>query len=343
MKSILVTGGAGFIGSHFVRAFMRRYPGVDVHVLDALTYAGNPENFAPEILGNPRFHFWYGNVCNPGIVEEIMQAVDTVIHFAAESHVARSIHDNAVFFQTDVMGTQVIANQVLRHRKRIKRFIHISTSEVYGTAVYEPMKEDKHPLLPLTPYASAKCAADRLVYSYWKTYDIPVVIIRPFNQYGSHQHLEKCVPRFVTSALAGEPLTIHGDGNAARDWAYVEDTCRALLSALDAPLDALLGEVINVGTGVATSVLQIARMVLELTAGSESLIEFIDDRPGQVDKHIAATEKASRLLGWSATTDLETGLGKTVEWYGNNEAWWRRQDWMKQVELTLPNGQKVLH
>ncbi|MBN2560300.1 MAG: GDP-mannose 4,6-dehydratase [Phycisphaerae bacterium] len=343
MDSILITGGAGFIGSNFVRTVMRRYPKAQVYVLDALTYAGDPENLSDDIRSAPRFHFWYGNVCNADLVSDLMDQVETVVHFAAETHVARSIFDNWVFFQTDVMGTHVIANQVLRHRKRIKRFVHISTSEVYGTAVSEPMDEGEHPLIPMSPYASAKCGADRLVYSYWKTYGIPAVIVRPFNQYGPRQHLEKCVPRFVTSALTGEPLTIHGDGSAARDWVYVDDTCRALIAVLEAPLDAILGEVVNIGTGVATDVLTIARKILDITGGSESLLQYVENRPGQVDKHIAATEKASRLLKWKATTDLDKGLSRTIEWYEANEAWWRKLDWMKQVELSLPSGQKVLH
>jgi dTDP-glucose 4,6-dehydratase len=342
MQSILITGGAGFIGSNFVRTFIRRHPNVDVHVLDALTYAGNPENFPPEIHGHPRFHFWYGSVCNPGIVGDLMEQVDTVVHFAAESHVARSIHDNAVFFQTDVLGTQVVANQVLRHRRRIKRFVHISTSEVYGTALTRPMTEE-HPLNPVTPYAAAKCGADRLVYSYIRTYDLPAVIVRPFNQYGPYQHLEKCVPRFVTSAIDGTPITIHGDGTAARDWCYVDDTCQALLNALEAPLDAVMGEVINLGTGVATDVTTIADKIIELTGGVAPPLEHIEDRPGQVDLHISSTDKAGSLLGWRAKTELYIGLLKTIEWYQANEAWWRRLEWMKNVPLTLANGHKVLH
>jgi dTDP-glucose 4,6-dehydratase len=240
VQSILITGGAGFIGSNFTRFLMTARPNVKVHVLDALTYAGNLDNFPDWVLDNVNFKFWYGNVCNPDIVNAVMEQVDTVIHFAAESHVARSIFDNTVFFQTDVLGTQTIANHVLKHRRRVRRFVHISTSEVYGTALTEPMDE-KHALNPLSPYASAKCGADRLVYSYWATYAIPSVIVRPFNQFGPHQHLEKCIPRFITNALCGEPLTVHGDGSAARDWVFVDDTCHALLAAIEAPLDEVIG------------------------------------------------------------------------------------------------------
>ena len=342
MDGILITGGAGFIGSHFVREFMRRYRSVDVHVLDALTYAGDFDNFPPNLLDNPRFHFWYGNVCDTELVSELMPKVDTVVHFAAESHVARSLSNNSVFFQTDVLGTHVIANQVVKNLRRIKRFIHISTSEVYGSAIAQPMTEE-HPLNPASPYASAKCGADRMVYSYWNTYDLPVVIIRPFNQYGAHQHLEKCVPRFITNVIDQEPLTIHGDGSAARDWVYVGDTCQALLAALEAPRDAVAGEVINLGSGVATDILTIARRVLDLMGGDPALIEHISDRPGQVDLHISSTDKAARLLGWRATTDFETGLAKTVEWYQANQAWWRKRVWMRHTPVIVEDRVVVMH
>src|SRR5947209_3547530 len=197
-RRILITGGAGFIGSNFVRYILNTYPDYTVTVLDALTYAGNLDNFDDRTKEDPRFIFWQGNVQNGEMVSELVAQCDAVVHFAAETHVARSIYDNTTFFQTDVLGTQVIANAVLKHK--IERFIHISTSEVYGSAEYDPMDE-LHPLLPTTPYAGAKCGADRLVYSYYVTYGIPAVILRPFNNYGPHQHLEKVVPRFITSAL----------------------------------------------------------------------------------------------------------------------------------------------
>ncbi len=342
MKSMLITGGAGFIGSNFVRAFMRRYPQVDVHVLDALTHAGNLENLPPQIREDPRFSFWHGDVGNSGLVDDLMGRVDTVMHFAAGTHVARSIHDNLVFFETDVVGTRVVADQVLRHRRRIKRFVHISSAEVYGTALTKPMTED-HPLQPVTPQAAAKCGADRLVYSYWRTYGVPAVILRLFNQYGPCQHLEKCVPRFVTSALDGAPITIHGDGTVARDWCYVGDVCEALLAVLEVPLDAILGEVINLGTGVATDVLTVCHKIIELMGGSHSRIEQRDGRPGQVELLLSSTEKAKRLLGWQARTELETGLGRTIDWYHQQESWWRRQEWMKQVPIATADGRVVMH
>jgi dTDP-glucose 4,6-dehydratase len=342
MQSILVTGGAGFIGSHFVRAFMQRHRQSNVHVLDALTYAGDLDNLPPKILDHPRFHFWYGNVCDVELVGEVMSKVDAVIHFAAESHVARSIASNRKFYETDVMGTQVVASQVLKYSHHVKRFIHISTSEVYGTALTEPMTED-HPLMPNSPYASAKCGADRLVYSYWRTYGIPAVIIRPFNQYGPSQHLEKCIPRFIASALTDAPITIHGDGTAARDWCFVTDTCQALLAALEVPLDAVVGEVINLGTGVPTDVQTISRKILERIPSSRSVSEHIYNRPGQVDLHVSSTTKAHRLLGWQTTTDLDAGLDRTIQWYRENEPWWRKRQWIAHVPLETPGAEIVYH
>jgi dTDP-glucose 4,6-dehydratase len=340
-RTILVTGGAGFIGSNFVRYLLEQYSDYAVVVLDALTYAGNGDNFAHGVSRCPRFTFWYGNVRNPGVVNEIMGEVDAVVHFAAESHVARSIFDNAIFYETDVLGTQVVANAVVKHTN-VERFIHISTSEVYGTAVADPMTED-HPLNPMSPYASAKAGADRLVYSYWATYGIPAVIIRPFNTYGPRQHLEKAIPRFITSAMADDPLTIHGMGQSSRDWVYVRDLCEGIDRALHADLDTVKGQVINLGTGQDTTVRDIATMIVDKMGKSRALLTSIGDRPGQVERHIAGTERARRLLGWEATTPLEEGLDRTIEWYRENPEWWRRLVWMRSVPIKTVRGQVEYH
>ncbi len=342
MKTILVTGGAGFIGSHFVRRMLSNYPDYRVIVLDALNYAGDPDNLTEEVRNNPRFSFWWGNVRNAEMVDELVSMSDVVIHFAAESHVARSIYDNVVFYETDVLGTHTIANAVLRHQNRIERFIHISTSEVYGTAVSSPMAED-HPLNPMSPYASAKAGADRLVYSYWTTYGLPTVIIRPFNNYGGNQHLEKVIPRFITNALRDQPLTIHGDGSSSRDWLFVEDHCAALDRVIHAPIEKVRGQEINLGTGIDTSVADIARMVLKLLGKPDTLTVNMGDRPGQVARHISSTEKAKRLLDWQATTKLEDGLVKTIEWYQRNPAWWERRLWMVSVPIKTREGKIEYH
>ncbi len=342
MRRILVTGGAGFIGCNFVEYWMKKYPDDYVIILDALTYAGNPQNLPDLFQNSPRCEFWYGNVQNEEMVNFLVAKADIVVHFAAESHVARSIFDNKIFYQTDVIGTQVVTNAVLKNYRTIDRFIHISTSEVYGTALTSPMTEE-HPLKPMSPYASAKCGADRLVYSYWATYDIPAVIVRPFNQYGPRQHLEKLIPRFITSALKNEPLTVHGAGNAKRDWLHVEDTCERLDQIIHAPIDKMKGEVFNIGSGFDLDVLSIAKLIIKLTGRSEELITFIGDRLGQVQHHISSTEKGERVFGMKPGRSFEQGLMETIEWYRKNEDWWKPLEWMKEVKILTQSGRIENH
>jgi len=341
-KTILVTGGAGFIGSNFVRYTFEHYPAHKIIVLDALTYAGNVDNIPDSIKNDSRFTFWYGNVRNGELVNELVSKSDVVVHFAAESHVARSIFDNTIFFETDVLGTQAVANTVLKNQDSVERFIHISTSEVYGTALETPMTEE-HPLNPASPYASAKAGADRLVYSYWMTYDIPAIIIRPFNNYGPNQHLEKVIPRFITSALLDEPLTVHGSGENTRDWVYVGDVCQALDKLIHMDLDKVKGEVINIGTGRDTAVMAIAEMVLDILGKPKSLVTGIGDRPGQVSRHVSSTDKALRVLGWQAQTDFEDGLARTIEWYQQNRGWWQKLLWMRHVPIKTRDGKIEYH
>lgn len=347
-QRILVTGGAGFIGSAFVRNLLEAFPDSHVAVLDALTYAGSLDNFDDRLRHDPRFSFWYGNVTNADLVHDLVAGADIVVHFAAESHVARSIYDNSLFFVTDVLGTQTVANAVAKN-PHVRLFVHISTSEVYGTAVSEPMTE-AHPLDPLSPYASAKAGADRLVYSYGATYGIPAVIVRPFNNYGPYQHLEKVVPRFVCSALAGEPLTVHGDGTARRDWLYVDDTCRALIALLRDGKERLDHDgvdgrcpVYNLGSGRAVSVLRIAELVCNMTGRSLDLITYIGDRPGQVRSHIADASRFSAEFDWHPEVEFEDGLERTIAWYASHEEWWRRLEWMKHVPVRTAEGEIEYH
>lgn len=340
-KTILVTGGAGFIGSNFVHYLYDHYPEYHIVVLDALTYAGFIENLPAE-LHDKRISFWYGNVCNAELVNTLVSQSDVVVHFAAESHVTRSIYDNLLFYQTDVLGTQAVANAVSKHKDRIERFIHISSSEVYGTAETAKMSEE-HPLKPLSPYASAKCGADRLVWSYYATYDIPAVIIRPFNNYGPRQHLEKVIPRFVTSVLLKEPLTVHGDGSAARDFIHVEDVCRAVDMIMHSDIDKVKGDVFNVGSGQHRTVLEIAKDVLRLMDGSESDIKFIGDRPGQVFRHTADISKIKSVVGWEPKISWQEGLSSTIKWYSVNKKWWSKQIWMRQIPIITASGKKELH
>ncbi len=342
MKTLFVTGGAGFIGSNFVEYWLNKYKKDKIIVLDALTYAGNPDNLPEQIKNSGRFEFWYGNIMNEELINNLVSKSDIVVHFAAESHVARSIFDNKIFYMTDVIGTQTVTNAVLKHYKTVERFVHISTSEVYGTALTDPMTED-HPLNPMSPYASAKAGADRLVYSYWATYDISAVIVRPFNQYGPRQHLEKVMPRFITSALKNEPLTVHGDGSARRDWLYVEDTCERLDVIINAPIEKVKGEVFNIGLGSSLDILSIAKIILEITGRNENLITFIGDRLGQVQNHISSTEKAKKVLGIKPGRPFKEGLIQTIQWYTNNEDWWRRIEWMKNIKIMTKSGKVELH
>jgi dTDP-glucose 4,6-dehydratase len=336
-RTLLVTGGAGFIGSRFVTHHLAAHPDDRVVVLDALTYAGRLESLPPEVRESDRFQFVHGNVRSPQLVDSLVAQADVVVHFAAETHVPRSISDSLIFVETDVLGTQTLAAAAVRHRARIERFVHISTSEVYGNAE-TPVMDESHPLQPRTPYAAAKCGADRLVHACSITYELPAVIVRPFNNYGPAQHLEKLVPRLVTSALLGEPLTVHGDGKASRDWTHVDDTCRALELVVDAPLERVRGEVFNVGTGVSTEVLALARKVLQLVGRDAEEVVHSADRPGQVGRQQAATGKAAEILGFRARTELDRGIAATVAWYRENRAWWESLRWMRAVPVMGSDG-----
>jgi dTDP-glucose 4,6-dehydratase len=335
-----VTGGAGFIGSHFVKHVLATHPSYSVIVLDALTYAGNLDNFGRELREDRRLQFCHGNIRNSALVEELVGQVDAVVHLAAETHVPRSIYDTTTFFETDVLGTQTVVNAVLKHS--VERFLHVSSSEVYGSAECGPMTEE-HPLNPTTPYASAKAGADRLVYSYYATFGLPCVLLRPYNTYGSHQHLEKVIPRFVTCALMDEPLTIHGDGNHSRDWLYVRDLCQGLDSALHADMAQVAGQAINLGTGVDTSIKQLAELIIDTLSKPRDLISFMEDRPGQVRRHIASTEKALKLLNWKAEIDLANGLERTISWYADHREWWEKLLWMRSVTITTPEGKRIIY
>tara|TARA_B100000686_G_scaffold343152_1_gene423474 strand:+ start:2175 stop:3224 length:1050 start_codon:yes stop_codon:yes gene_type:complete len=334
-KTILVTGGAGFIGSNFVNHIFKKYPQYRIILLDALTYAGNLDNLLPEVKHDARFRFFHGNVTHGDIVKELVAKSQIVVHFAAESHVTRSIYDNTLFFETDVIGTQMIANAVVRHP--VERLIHISSSEVYGTAEMDPMDEE-HPLNPMSPYAAAKAGADRLVYSYISTYAIPAVIVRPFNNYGPCQHIEKAIPNFIISALRDQPLTIHGQGKSSRDWIFVKDTCEAIDKIMHAPSQKVLGQAVNLGTGVDTKVLDIARGILKILNKPENLIQCVNDRPGQVSRHISSTQRAKSLLDWGASVSLKEGLERTVRFYQENREWWERFLWMKELWLRTPES-----
>jgi dTDP-glucose 4,6-dehydratase len=287
--------------------------------LDALTYAGNLENLR-DVMGHERLSFVHGDIRDPDTVREVIADVDVVVNAAAESHVEKSIQEGASeFVRTNVEGTQILLDAL--REAPLDRFILISSSEVYGTAESAPMDED-HPLNPRSPYAATKAGADRLAYSYWVTYDLPITIVRPFNNYGPFQHPEKALPRFIIQALRDEPLTIHGDGHASRDWLFVEDDAEAIEAVIAAPLENVAGEVLNIATGIDISVSDIADYVLDALDKPRSLKVHTEERPGQVDRHIGSTDRAERLIGFRARTSFERGLEKTIAWYVDNRAWW---------------------
>jgi dTDP-glucose 4,6-dehydratase len=331
-KRVLVTGGAGFISSNFVRHLLQATP-YDVVSLDALTYAGNLDNLT-DVLGHERLSFVHGDIRDPELVARVVRDVDVIVNAAAESHVEKSIEEGASeFVTTNVEGTQILLDAI--RTDPVDLFILISSSEVYGTAERVPMDEE-HPLNPRSPYAATKAGADRLAYAYWVTYGLPIVIVRPFNNYGPYQHPEKVIPRFITQALADEPLTVHGDGHASRDWLFVDDAAEAIEAVIEADVDELVGEVVNVATGRDISVSEIADMVLDGVGKSRSLKLHTPERPGQVDRHIGSTEKAERLLGWRARTSFERGLERTIVWYEQNRLWWEAA--LRQEKTRSPSG-----
>jgi dTDP-glucose 4,6-dehydratase len=312
-------GGAGIISSNVIRHLLTHTP-YEVVSLDALTYAGSIDNLAG-VMGHERLAFVHGDIRDAALVRDVVAEVDVIVNAAAESHVEKSIEEGASeFVTTNVEGTQILLDAI--RETPVERFILISSSEVYGTAVSDPMDE-AHPLNPRSPYAGTKAGADRLAYSYFVTYELPIVIVRPFNNYGPRQHPEKVIPRFITQALRDEPLTVHGDGHATRDWLYVDDDAEAIEAVIEAPLAQVAGEVLNVATGIDISVDEIAEKVLDALGKPRSLKQHVSERPGQVDRHIGSTEKMQALTGWQARTSFDEGLSRTVEWYRENEAWWK--------------------
>ena len=337
-KIVFLTGACGFIGSNFLTYMFEKYPDYHFDVLDLLTYAGSLENIPENIRNSDRFNFYYGSVNNIYLVDYLMSRANFVVHFAAESHVTRSIYDDLTFFETDVMGTRVMMTALVKYTKSVERYIHISTSEVLGTAEFKPMDED-HPIKPRSPYAAAKAGADRLVYAYWCTYNIPALIIRPFNNYGPQQHLEKMIPRFVLNLLKNKPITIHGTGKQERDWLHTYDVARALDLALHSEdFSKIKNQVIHIGSGVSTSVLDIAKIILEYFYLKERYLKFVADRPGQVDCHISSMQKAKKLLGWEPIIPLKEGIVKTIKWCQDNQERWEKMETMMLVPINTSEG-----
>lgn len=317
MKNIMVTGGAGFIGSNFVHYLLEKYPGYHVLVYDKLTYAGNMANLA-DIADNPRYHFVKGDICDADAVREAIRRfdIDTIVNFAAETHVDRSIMDPDAFIRTDIYGTYVLLEAV--RELGLERYHQVSTDEVYGEVLEDASKEDD-PLRPRSPYAASKAGAEHLVHAYFITYGLPVTITRGSNNIGPYQYPEKVVPLFVTNAIDDRPLPLYGDGMQMRDYQYVEDHCEGIDVVLH---HGKLGEAYNLGTGVETRNIDMARMILRILGKPESLIQPVKDRPGH-DRRYALNCEKIKALGWRSRHTFEEGLEKTVRWYVEHEEWWR--------------------
>jgi dTDP-glucose 4,6-dehydratase len=312
---LMVTGGAGFIGSNFIRMVHGLCPDVEILNFDKLTYAGNLENLEG-IAG--RYEFVRGDIRDARRVEKALAGVDVVVNFAAETHVDRSIHDPGGFILTDVFGVFVLLEAV-RKSGRVKRVIHVSTDEVYGSIASGRFSEES-PLNPSSPYSASKAGGDRLAYSYFKTFGLPVLIARPANNYGPYQFPEKLIPFFVTQALQDRPLPLYGDGRNRRDWLFVEDTVRGILALIE---KGEPGEAYNLGADQERSNLEVTRGVLELLGKPESLVRPVADRKGH-DFRYALDWGKMRSLGWRPQTAFAEGLRRTVDWYVEHEGWWRR-------------------
>ena len=311
---VLITGGLGFIGSNFVRYLTNIRSDLDITIYDALTYSGRKENLKGI---EKQVAVLIEDIRNPKAMMEAVKGKDIVYHFAAESHVDTSIKNALPFMETNFIGTYNVLEAVRLHNT--PHLVHISTSEVYGTALSTEMSEE-HPLNPQSPYAAAKAGADRLCYAYFKTYNLPITIIRPFNNYGPRQYPEKLIPHFYTQAISNKTLGVYGDGRATRDWLYVMDHAEALSVLLEKKFP---GEVINLGTGVDVSVNEIADLILKALKKPEHLRRQIEDRPGHVRKHVSSIEKAKKLLNCKAKTSFKEGLKRTLEWYNSNKWWWQ--------------------
>jgi dTDP-glucose 4,6-dehydratase len=315
-KSILVTGGAGFIGSNFVQHIMARHADCSVTVLDALTYAGNIENLAP-VIDDDRFTFIEGTITEPAVVGEAMHGCDAVFNFAAETHVDRSIQEAGSFIETDVLGTYTLLR--VATEVGIKRFVQISTDEVYGSTAGAEFTETS-PLKPGNPYSASKSGGDLMCQAFVNTFGLPVVVTRSSNNFGPYQHVEKFIPLFITNTIEGKDLPLYGDGLHRRDWIYVEDNCTALEII---GTKGTVGEVYNVAAGASRANLDVAENILDILGAPRSRVVRVEDRKGH-DRAYEMDSSKLRKLGWKPVHRFEEALEKTVAWYRENEEWWKR-------------------
>lgn len=317
---VLVTGGAGFIGSNFIRYMLQQHEQVHIVNLDLLTYAGNSENLQ-EFTNDPRYTFVKGSIGDSQLVDDLIQQhnIDIIVNFAAESHVDRSIRDPRVFVETNVLGTQVLLEAARRHS--VAKFVQISTDEVYGSLGDSGAFTESSPLMPNSPYSASKASADLLVRAYYETYGLPAVITRCSNNYGPYQFPEKLIPLMIIRALRDEPLPVYGDGRNVRDWLHVEDHCAAVDLVIR---QGRIGEVYNIGGHNEQRNIDIVKRILQMLGKPESLIRFVEDRLGHDYRYAIDPTKLTTELGWKPKYTFDTGLSATVEWYVNHQEWWEK-------------------
>lgn len=316
MKKALVTGGAGFIGSHFIRRLLKTAGEIGVLNLDLLTYAGDTARLGG-VGQDGRYKFIRGDICNPKTLKQVFSlGIDTVVHFAAESHVDRSIADAAPFIETNVKGASMLLEAA--RGAGVERFVHISTDEVYGS-IREGRFNERSPLAPNSPYAASKAAAEHLVSAFGRTYGVPYIILRPSNNYGPWQHTEKFIPVVIASALSGRPAPIYGEGSNVREWLYVEDCAEAIVQAA---MKGKTGEVYNIGSGHEMKNIDVARLILSILGKPETLIEHVADRAGHDFRYAMDCTKIQNELGWKPRVPFEEGIRNTVRWYSENKPWW---------------------
>jgi len=313
---LLVTGGCGFIGSNFIRHMLNKYPDYEIVNLDKLTYAGNLDNLL-DLEDNPNYSFIQGDICDPQIVNKLMKGIDHVVHFAAESHVDRSIEDGSIFVETNVLGTNALLQSALEYK--IKKFVHISTDEVYGSTKSGSFKETDI-LTPSSPYSSSKAGSDLLAQSYYITYGLPIIITRCTNNFGPYQYPEKLIPLFVTNLLENKKVPVYGTGTNVRDWIYVLDHCKAVDFVLHSGAE---GEIYNVGGGNEKTNIEITHRILKLLGKDESMMEYVKDRPGHDFRYSLNCSKLNKL-GWEPEYSFEDALEATVKWYTEYKWWWER-------------------
>ena len=313
---VLVTGGAGFIGSAFVRMAVAETDWRVIN-LDKLTYAGNLENLT-SVESDPRYRFAQGDICDSALIDRLTEEEqpDAIVHFAAESHVDRSILSPEPVFETNLRGTFTLLETA--RRRKIARFVHVSTDEVYGSLQPPLEATEEYPLNASSPYSAAKAGSDLLVRAYFVTYKLPVVITRASNNYGPYQFPEKLIPLMIANALEDRPLPVYGDGMQVRDWLFVDDHCRGILAVLQSGRE---GEIYNIGGNRSLPNIEVVRQVLALAGKPESLITYVADRPGHDRRYALSSEKLSRETGWHPQMDFETGLARTIEWYRSHSAW----------------------